>query len=501
MNAQKFDADILVVGLGPVGAALSALLISKGISVVAIDKDTSVYPLPRAVHFDAEIMRLFQQLGIAEQVGRNADALPDYEFRTAARELLFCATPTAIAPSGWASGYMFHQPSLEYALRDILNVSPLADIRLGCSFDDLSQDAAGVTATLSGPNGLQQVHTRYLIGCDGGASRVRKAIGTTLFDYGFDEPWLVVDVNVKAASNVPKVNLQICDPARPTTCVLSGPGRHRWEFMLLPGETSEHALQDSFVAELLEPWSCGDVEIERRAVYNFHGLVAKDWRKDRVILAGDSAHQTPPFAGQGMCSGLRDAANLAWKLDAILNGTASDDLLDTYQAEREPHTRSLIELAIGMGKVVCTLDHEIAAKRDSELLAKQASGDTSLPPLGAPPLQAGCLMVETSGAGEVFPQPTAGRGTRKLRMDDALPDTAWLISKAPTPASHPDIESIDLSDASLAPFTDSLLAWFDQHNAEAVLVRPDRYVFGTGSPEDLIRNWDERVSKQLVAQA
>jgi 3-(3-hydroxy-phenyl)propionate hydroxylase len=169
---------------------------------------------------------------------------------------------------------------------------------------------------------------------------VRQAVGIGLFDYGFDEPWLVVDVKLQPGARAPDVNLQVCDPARPTTCVLSGPGRHRWEFMLLPGETSEDVLRDGFIESLLAPWDCGPLEIERRAVYRFHGLVAETWRLGRVLLAGDAAHQMPPFAGQGLCSGLRDAANLAWKLDAVLGGRAHEALLDTYQPEREPHTRA-----------------------------------------------------------------------------------------------------------------------------------------------------------------
>ena len=379
MASRAFDCDVLVVGLGPVGAAMAALLARRGVTVIALERDRTIYPLPRAVHFDHEIMRVFQELGVADEVARHSRPNPGYEFRAADGQLLLSFAPELDAPCGWASGYMFHQPSLEIALRDILAVEPTAEMRIGWRFEGLEQDARGVTAWATGPGGPTPLRARYLIGCDGGASPVRRALGIGLADYGFDEPWLVVDAKVQPGARTPELNIQICDPERPITCVLSGPGRHRWEFMLLPGEQPEDLQQDEVIERLIAPFGCGPLEIERSAVYRFHGLVAEHWRAGRVLLAGDAAHQTPPFAGQGMCSGIRDAANLAWKLEAVLAGEADAGLLDTYQPEREPHARALIELAIGMGRVVCALDRQAAAARDRDMLARRAAG--APPPL------------------------------------------------------------------------------------------------------------------------
>jgi len=488
MADPAFDCDVLVVGLGPVGAALAALLVRRGVSVIAVERDTVVYPLPRAVHFDHEIMRLLQQLGVADEVGRHATANPGYEFRTADGQLLMSFAPELETASGWASGYMFHQPSLEHALRDILATNPNAQMRIGCQLEGLDQDADGVTARVVGADGPVEIRARYLVGCDGASSPVRQAIGGGLFDYGFDEPWLVVDVKVQPGARTPDVNLQVCDPGRPTTCVLSGPGRHRWEFMLLPDETPDAVLRDGFIEDLLAPWDCGPLEIERRAVYRFHGLVAERWRVGRVLLAGDAAHQTPPFAGQGLCSGLRDAANLAWKLDAVLTGKAQDNLLDTYQPEREPHARALIELAIGMGRVVCTLDREAATARDRDMLAQRAAGAAPLPPLRTAPFREGCLLAGSPGAGTLFPQPTSGDGAERRRLDDALGEGPWLIARQSAPAEL-DIVARTLDDPALAPFHPGLARWFEAHNVPAVLVRPDRYVFGTGEPATLAAAW------------
>ena len=483
MREDGFDCDVLIVGLGPVGAMLGVLLARSGVSSIAIDKDVAVYPLPRAAHFDHEIMRLFQQIGIAEEVGRHARPAPAYEFRAADGQVLVRLDLPQEAPCGWAAGYMFHQPGVENALRAKLAASPLAQMRLAHRFVRLDEDDSGVTALIEGPDGAAQVRARYLVGCDGASSPVREAIGGELDDYKFDEPWLVIDAVASEGARLPEVNLQICDPARPTTCVLMGPGRHRWEFMLLPGETAEQVLEDDFITPLLAAWDCGPVVIDRKAVYRFHGLVAKQWRRGRVLLAGDAAHQMPPFAGQGMCSGLRDAANLAWKLKAVLGGEADEALLDTYQAEREPHVRTYIELAIGMGRVVCTLDPQIAAQRDAGMLAQRAAGAPALAPAAPAPLASACVMAGASGAGALFPQPISGPADRRLRLDEALGDGPWLICRAPGSAAA--LPQVDLADPRLAPFRQNLADWLDRHQAEAVLVRPDRYVFGAGEPQVL----------------
>lgn len=496
MTVGAMDTDVLIVGLGPVGAALAALLGDLGVRTLVVEKDQEVYPLPRAAHFDHEIMRLFQQLGVAEAVMAHARPAPVYEFRAAdGAVLMLFDGPAKTASSGWRASYMFHQPGLENALRARLAGQAAVEVRLGYSFVEMAEDADRVRAVIEGPTGLEIVRARYVVGCDGASSPVRAAMGGELFDYGFDEPWLVVDARVEEGARTPDVNLQICDPERPTTCVLMGPGRHRWEFMLKPGETTEQALSDDFVLPLIATWDCGPVALERRAVYRFHGLVAKTWRRGRVLLAGDAAHQMPPFAGQGMCSGLRDAANLAWKLAAVLDG-ADEALLDTYQTEREPHVRAFIELAIHMGRVVCTLDPEAAAARDAAMLA-QPQG--AAPPTPAPPLGPGHVLAGAPGAGELFIQTWAeGRG-----LDDILGPGPWLIARDGV-ANTSGLTAVPLADPRLDGHREALSAWLAAHGpdgrgADAVLVRPDRYVFGAGDPAQLIDAWRVPFRRRVVA--
>jgi len=496
------SCDVLIVGLGPVGATLAGLLTDAGVDVVAIDQSTEVYPLPRAAHFDHEIMRVFQQLGIAEEVLRHARPAAGYEFRGAGGEVLvdFGDMAANLAPSGWAGGYMFNQPGLERALRAKLAGSAQARVLLGAAFESMAQNADGVEARIRGPDGPFTVRARYLVGCDGAWSPVREAIGGRLDDLQFDEPWLVIDAIPRPGSDVPTVNLQICDPARPTTCVLMGPGRHRWEFMMLPGETPEQVLDDGFIAGLLESWNV-DVEIERKAVYRFHGLVAEAWRAGRVLIAGDAAHQTPPFAGQGMCAGIRDAANLAWKLAAVLRGDAADALLDSYQVEREPNARAYIRLAIEMGRVVCTLDPDMARARNAQMLAARRAGAPAIPPAAPPPLTGDCVLEGTPAAGAIFPQPVATVGDDLIRLDDVLGAGAWLIRVASPAPKAPGIFAIALSDARLAPFRDQVAAWLSARGVAAVLVRPDRYVFGAGDPDRLLRSWAQALRAPAGAPA
>jgi 3-(3-hydroxy-phenyl)propionate hydroxylase len=481
MSDDSFDCDVLIAGYGPVGAMLAALLVQQGLSVIVAERETSVYPLPRAAHVDHEIMRMFQQVGIIDEIAGCVRPAPNYEFRAADGAVLMqFDMPQTGTASGWANGYMIHQPGIETALRAKVAGSPLATVLLGHSVGAAKHSGSGVVVEIDGPNGKTSGSAHYLVACDGASSAIRESQGFGLHDFAFDEPWLVVDVIVADPARLPTVNLQICDPARPTTCVLMAAGRHRWEFMLLPGETAEHVLEDSFIQSLLAPWNVGDaVTVERKAVYRFHGLVAYRWRHGRIFLAGDAAHQMPPFAGQGMCSGLRDAANLAWKLAAMIKHGADDALLDTYQSERAPHVQFYIDLAINMGRVVCTLDREVAAQRDAGMLAQRAAAGSVMPAMPAPRLGDGHFFI-SPGSGNYFPQSLSNDGKR---LDDVLGPGPWLIGNS-VPAV-PDMLSISMDDARLAPFHAELSAWLGGHDAAAVLVRPDRHVFGTGNPDAL----------------
>lgn len=479
---MAFDCDVLVAGGGPTGVTLAILLAQRGVKVIVAEKEAGIYPLPRAAHIDHECMRILQEAGVADEVMKTSRRASRYDFLNARGEVLLqFEGADRTGPGGWPAANMIHQPSVEAALRRSLALQGNASLCSEWELKSFNDDGDGVSARLATPGGERVVRARYLVGADGARSPVRKTSSITFEDLNFEEPWLVVDVFVDDYTRLPTANLQICNPERPTTCVLMGEGRHRWEFMILPGETADQVSDDAFIDRLLDPWKIkGAVRIERKAVYTFRARIAREWRKGRVLLAGDAAHQTPPFAGQGMCSGLRDAANLAWKLAAVTSGKADDRLLDTYQPEREPNVRATIAMAIMMGRMVCTTSKWSALLRDMKFKLGRLLGKLPAGPPAYPPISEGLIDSASAAAGSYFPQAIAPNGAR---LDAVLGRDYWLLSRG------------DLAEESVAPFAEQIAAWFDKTGAEAVLVRPDRYVFGTGHPATLKQSWDRAISR------
>ena len=476
MAGAGFDCDVLIAGGGPTGVTLAILLARRGVSVIVAEKEAAIYPLPRAAHIDHEGMRILQEAGVADAVMKTARRASRYDFLNAKGDVLLrFEGAEQIGPGGWPAANMIHQPSVEAELHKALAEQPSAELHHNWELTAFEDDGDGISAQVATPEGQRTIRCRYLVGADGARSPVRKAAGIEFDDLNFEEPWLVVDVLVDDYSRLPTANLQICNPERPTTCVLMGEGRHRWEFMIKPGETAEQVSDDAFIEKLLEPWDVqGAVRLERKAVYTFRARIAAQWRKGRVLLAGDAAHQTPPFAGQGMCSGLRDAANLAWKLAAVIHGGADHALLDSYQPEREPNLRATIAMAIMMGKTVCITSRLGAWLRDMKFKLARALGKLPDGPPAYPPISAGLILKGSPAAGSYFPQAIAPDGTR---LDDVLGPGHWLI------------ERDDLAGELLQPFSRELGQWLDRHGAPAVLVRPDRYVFATGPSSKLTSAW------------
>lgn len=491
---SQFDCDLLVIGLGPVGDALAALATVHGLKVIAIERSPTLFPLPRAAVFDHEIMRIFQAIGVAERIVPVCRVPERYQFRTAAGDVLLDFPVAPVGPYGWAETYALHQPAVEQVLRDRMHELGV-DVELGVTFERLAQDAAGVTVDVSQGGQARQIRARYVVGCDGSWSAVREQLGIKLDDYNFDEPWLVLDTIIDQPGDLPIVCEQICNPQRPVTHMAMSGKRFRWEFMLRPGETPEEMLDDARIRELIAPWQCADrLVIERKAVYRFHALVAETWRDGRVLLAGDAAHQMPPFAGQGMCSGIRDASNLAWKIAAIVRGDHDDRILDSYQQEREPHVRAIIATAIAMGQIVCLLDAGAAAERDRQMLARKASGAQDVS-VSYPDLVGGYL-ANTAFAGALFPQPVAEDGER---LDSVLGLDAVLLTRIATAQRDGPVRTLSVDAPELAKFAGPLGSWFAEAGVEAVLIRPDRHIFGTGDAHSLVQSWQAMAGRERVA--
>ncbi|MDT0509545.1 bifunctional 3-(3-hydroxy-phenyl)propionate/3-hydroxycinnamic acid hydroxylase [Novosphingobium sp. MMS21-SN21R] len=481
--------DVAIIGCGPVGATAANLLGKNGLSVIVLEKELDHYPLPRAVHLDHEMMRLFQSAGVIGRVAPDMVATDGHLHIGADHGVIrYMGTVGKPRPFGWSNDYFFYQPELEAHLRDAFAENGRIALQLGAEFTTLEQDDSGVTVHYVQSGQPREVRARWVIAADGSRSPVRKALGVALDDLGFEEPWLVVDAEVEgpvtfpALTGVPegadlqRLSVMMCDPARPAT-VVPGRGNHRrWEFMLLPHEDDAVMMQPENVAALVGAWMRQvPHRIVRAATYRFHGLVAEKWQVGRVFLAGDAAHQTPPFFGQGMCHGLRDVANLAWKMAAIANDGADEAILATYQPERDPHVRGVIGAAVAAGRYICELDPAKAATRDANIRAQAAqnAGETAADLI--PAITTGFIAPGTPAAGTRFIQPILTDG-RKL---DDLTGQGWRLF-VHTTGPEGAIVAADLPD------NGAVMAWLDTYGADSVLVRPDHCVFGTGNPADLI---------------
>ena len=500
------NVDVIIVGLGPTGATLAALLGQRGIRVAAFDKLPDLYPLPRAIGLDHEVMRIVQELGIADKVQKHTAPYRPSEYQGMEGQVIkrLDAAPPPFR-LGWAPNYVFDQPAFEGIIRARLSELESVQVHLEADVTAEGQDAGGawVDVRLRAAEPTRRFTGKYLIACDGGASPIRTRLGIPLEDLNFHEPWLVVDaiINDEKLADLPQTQVQYCEAGRPSTFVVL-PGNHRrWELMLLPGDSLSPEFPENELWPLLERWiRPGDGKLWRAAAYRFHGLVANDWRQDRILLAGDAAHMTPPFMAQGMAQGLRDAQNLAWKLDRVLAGTSPASLLDTYGQERRPHVFETTLTSIELGRVICERDPELARQRDERMVAEHGGQvRTVFRQNMIPSLKCGLIAADSPGAGSLFPQPNVRASNFEGRLDDLTGrgirvailgelDTATetqflgllascggtlihLGSSAPTETPTVHVEELE---AVMAPW----LASLDQ---SLVIARPDNYVYGSAS--------------------
>ncbi len=505
--------DVIVIGYGPVGQALALMLGRQGHSVAVCERWVERFPLPRAVCIDHEIYRVLSANGMGAVLPDISHPGPKYQWFNAAWEELLVVDWEAESVSGGTEVNFVHQPTIEKAIRDAVQEQKSVELYLGWEVAAFEQDESMAHVSIHPQEGgpTRQISAKYVIGCDGANSIVRNEIGGGQEDRGFEANWLVVDVLLHDGVTIETLGIppagQYCNPLRPTTIVPAGvrEGKtfRRWEFMLLPGESPAEMEEEARVWDLLKAWANPDqVDLVRYKVYTFRSLLAHRWRDRRYLLAGDAAHVMPPFMGQGMCSGIRDAWNLSWKLGMILKGHAADSLLDTYQVERMPHVSQIIDLSIYMGKVICMPDPAHAAERDEAF----RSG-TAPPPPAFPHLTSGLLHRSTSGeiapgAGLLAPHVSVEAGGVQGRLDELIGLGFLLVTTGTETLSEIDADQrLALEElgmrylplnateraGSFVDLDQRMEPFMAKHSWSAMIVRPDFYVYGGAKSRDDFR--------------
>ena len=514
MNAPDFDetsvlVDFLVVGAGPVGLVTAILLGREGWHVAVVEKWPSRYPMPRACTIDHEALRILQAAGVMRE---HADLFEPsrgerggYQIRNGEGELLRAINWNRPAESGWANVNGFYQPDLEAVLESMAHALPSVELRRGWSAAAIDQDEDSITLTVFRTNDHSQhdvLRARWLVGADGANSVVRELAGIESVDTGFEADWLVVDYQPLDHRQWDAFVTQYCDPVQPATAVNSGPGRRRFEFMRRADVSADELGRMETAWKLMEPWGVTPetARLERHAVYTFRGRWAQEWRRGRIFLAGDSAHLMPPFLGQGMCSGLRDASSLAWRLSLVESGRASESILDSYGTERGGHVQEIIAEAVALGKVICELDPLRAAERDADMRAalndpEAVTVEPPHPRLGQPSIteagddNAGRLSVqarvEANGLVGLFDD-VVGGAWQLIGLDaEAMVDVSaelrtWFEDLGGTATAL-------AVDGGVRDIDGEYRAWFEAHGCSLLLARPDFYIYGTGAAQDAAR--------------
>ncbi|HEY2556008.1 MAG TPA: bifunctional 3-(3-hydroxy-phenyl)propionate/3-hydroxycinnamic acid hydroxylase [Diaminobutyricibacter sp.] len=487
------EVEVLIAGAGPTGLTLAGLLGQRGIRTLVVDPHHEAYPLPRAVHLDDEVLQILHQLGVGELFAKISEPasglrLVDSDHRTLAQ---FERRESGALPQA----NMFDQPDLEDLLRRNLSRFASVTIAGGQELVGVMQSSSLATVRVRDVDtgSLQLVHAKFVIGCDGANSVVRNLIGSKNIDLGFEQRWLVVDMQCGVPVDAWNGVQQVCDSNRAATYMHVTGDHHRWEFQLLDGESAGDYRDLHDLRGLIDPWVAHvddrDLRIVRCLEYTFRARVAQQWRRGRLLIAGDAAHLTPPFIGQGLGSGLRDAMNLAWKLEIALRSPDFDALLDSYEAERAPHAKALVRRAVMIGTVMTGGGRMAnAARRVIVPLLDRIPrlGDVILssatPPLVAGPLVSGRVPRKIRGAllplvclvpaaGEVLIDPTVGSGFTLLvsSESDRQLVQGTRAARVVCPAANPS-----------HPGNRALAEWLERAGARFALIRPDGVVLGIG---------------------
>ncbi len=478
--------DVVIIGFGPTGGTLANLLALHGFSILIVEKEKSFYPLPRAVHFDDEIMRVFQTIGITDKFLKYTIINKGTKFVNSKNKVLLdWPRPRSVTENGWYPSYRFNQPDLERKLRSRLKDFKKVFTMQNTKVTSLKEDKESVKIFLEDVNSkkIKEVTSKYVIGCDGANSTIRKQIKAKFQNLGFTQKWAVVDLILKKdKKELPDRTIQYSNPKRPATYCRNVGKRRRWEFAIHDNESEKKVLSNSYIWNFLKPWlKPSDAFMERKTIYTFQSAISKKWKKGRVFLAGDAAHLMPPFMGQGMCAGIRDASNLAWKIAFCLNNSHSENLLNTYQSERYSNVREYIKTTVKMGEFI----NAIGSSNITGEVSSSPDGKQSMKSI-KPKLGKGLGKVKDKNRGKIFPQ-FKTKNEKSLDNKFSLKPILILSKEIKKKFSNKFNLIYSKNNKNLEKF-------LKNSNSIAVIVRPDRFILSSCKS---IKNFKSYLSKNL----
>ena len=462
--------DVIIVGLGPTGGTLANLLALNGFSILILEREKNLYALPRAVHFDDEIMRVFQTIGITKNFLKNTIINKGTKFvNSSGKVLLDWPRPKSITENGWYPSYRFHQPDLERNLRNRLKTFKKVKLLQNTEVIQIKNNINSVELFFKSKNKINKASSKYVIGCDGARSTTREQMGSVLDNLGFTQKWAVVDLILKKNKNkLPDRTIQYSNSERPATYCRNVGKRRRWEFAIQDNEDEKEILSDKYIWNFLKPWlNPKEAYLERKAIYIFQSAIARKWRNGRIFIAGDAAHLMPPFMGQGMCAGIRDASNLAWKISLCIKNKHDGKFLDTYQTERFSNAKEYIETTMRMGEFV----NAVGSENITDNISSGPDGTKSMQSI-KPKLGIGLGSNKDKNRGKIFPQLKMKNGKT---LDEKFSKSPLLLtsSKLGKKVALSKIRSITDKDIK------GLGNLLKSYNAKAIIVRPDRYILKT----------------------
>ena len=465
------EFDVTIVGLGPAGGTLANLLAMHGFSILILDREKSFYPLPRAVHFDDEIMRVFQTIGITKDFLKHTIINKGTKFvNSKDKVILDWPRPKKITDNGWYPSYRFHQPDLEKKLRKKLKNYKKVSIEQNSEVKKIINSKNQVDIIYANISSHKEyiVRSKYLVGCDGANSITRKQMKTTMDNLGFTQKWAVVDLILKKKkNNLPDRTIQYSNPKQPATYCRNVGKRRRWEFAIKKNHSDKKVLSERYIWNFLKPWlKKSEAIIERKTIYTFESAIARKWRKGRVFIAGDAAHLMPPFMGQGMCAGIRDASNLAWKIANCLRNKFNETLLNTYQSERSLNVKEYIETTMRMGEFV----NAVESIQITDNIRSDNKGIKSMQSI-KPKLGKGLGNLKDKNRGKTFPQ-------FKLKNNKTLDNN---FSKKGMIVLSSDVNPKTSKYYSIlkAKNFSNVSRYLKNIKSKAILVRPDRFILAS----------------------